>query len=274
MKDFKMAICQNKPSRDKQTSISKVESMISEAAGKGAKLIMLPEIFYHPYELKEIPRLEEKNRGTIDRLRKIAKHNNIYLCTGSTVEKEDNKRLNKSFLINPQGNIILEYSKIHMFDVDFKGLRTRESLVFAPGDSINVADTELGKIGIIICYDIRFPELTRNLAFQEVEIILVPAAFNIASGEAHWDIFSRCRAVENQVFLAAACPARDMNSHYIAYGHSRIVDPWGTILAEATIDEEIIFADITKERIDDIRKRLPLLRHMRRNIYKKINVLN
>ena len=270
MKDFKMAICQNKPSRDKQTSINKVESMISEAAGKGAQLVMLPEIFYHPYELKEIPKLEEKNRKTINKLREASKQNKVYLCTGSTVEKEAGKRVNKSFLISPQGEIILEYSKMHLFDVDFKELRTRESLVFDSGDSINVVDTELGKIGIIICYDIRFPEVARSLALQEVEIILVPAAFNTTSGEAHWDIFSRCRAVENQVFLAAACPARDTKSQYVAYGHSRIIDPWGTVLAEAGLEEEIIFADITNERLHEVRSRLPLLNHMKKDIYKKI----
>lgn len=270
MKDFKMAICQNKPSRDKQASINKVAFMISEAAGKGAQLIMLPEIFYTPYELKEIPKLEEKNRETINKLREISKQNKIYLCTGSTVEREAGKRVNKSFLINPQGDIILEYSKMHLFDVDFKGLRSRESLVFDSGDSINVVDTELGKIGIIICYDIRFPEAARSLALQGAEIILVPAAFNTISGEAHWDMFFRCRAVENQVFLAAACPARDTESQYITYGHSSIIDPWGTVIAEAGIEEEIIFADIVKDKLEEIRGRMPLLRHMRKNLYKKI----
>ncbi len=270
MKDFRMAICQNKPSKDKQTSINKVESMISEAAGKGAQLIILPEIFYNPYELKEIPKLEEKNGETINKLREVSKQNKVYLCTGSTVEKDAGKRLNKSFLINPQGDVILEYSKMHMFDVDFKGLRSRESLVFNSGESINVVDTELGKIGIIICYDIRFPEMARSLALQGAEIILVPAAFNTISGVAHWDIFSRCRAVENQVFLAAACPARDTNSQYVTYGHSIIIDPWGTVLAEAGIEEEIIFADISKDKLEEIRGRMPLLQHMRKNIYKKI----
>jgi predicted amidohydrolase len=244
--------------------------MISEAADKGAQLVMLPEIFYHPYELKKISKLEEKNRETVNKLRKVSKQNKVYLCTGSTVENEAGKRVNKSFLIDPHGKIILEYSKMHLFDVNFKGLRSRESLVFNPGNSINVADTKLGKIGIIICYDIRFPELTRSLALRGAEIILVPATFNIISGEAHWDIFSRCRAVENQVFLAAACPARDTKSQYVAYGHSRIIDPWGTVIAEAGTKEEIIFADITNERLDEVRKRLPLLQHLRKDIYKKI----
>ena len=270
MKDFKMAICQNKSSRDKQSSINKAEFMISEAASKGAKLVILPEIFYHPYELKEIPKLEEKNRETINKLREVSKQNKVYLCTGSTVENQGEKRLNKSFLINPQGDIVLEYSKIHLFDVDFKELRSRESLVFSHGDSISIADTELGKIGIIICYDIRFPETARSLALQGAEIILVPAAFNTISGEAHWDIFFRCRAVENQVFLAAACPARDPKSQYVTYGHSRIIDPWGTVVAEAGIEEEIIFADITSNKLEEIRRRMPLLQHMRKDLYRKI----
>jgi omega-amidase len=183
------------------------------------------------------------------------------------VEREGDKRFNKSFLISPKGEILLEYSKCHLFDVSFKNLRTRESKIFEYGKEIKIAETELGKIGILICYDIRFPEMARKLSLLGAEIILVPAAFNTVTGPLHWEIMFRARAIENQVFLAAASPARDPDSSYQAYGHSMIIDPMGKILSEANIEEKIIYGDFTNEVITETRNKLPLLKHRRPEIY-------
>lgn len=268
MKDFKIAICQNKPFYNKEKSVQKILQMIKEAAGNGAKLVLLPEMFYFPYEFSELIKQEEADRATVSTLQSSAKENNVYLCTGTTVEKVGAKRFNKSYLISPEGNILLEHAKCHLYDVDFKGLKVEESNYFSAGNSLDVVKTELGLIGIIICYDIRFPEMARALALKGAEIILVPAAFNTISGEAHWHLFFRTRAVENQVFMAAACPARDEKCKYRAYGHSMIVDPWGDILSEAGEKEEIIYSDIKDERLQDVRNRLPLLKHMRKDLYR------
>lgn len=270
MKKFKMAVCQNKPIHDKKKSVEKVLSMIKQAAMEGASLVLLPEMFYYPYILKELIMQEEESRETVSILSEAAKANSVYLCTGSTVEKEGGKRFNKSFLISPEGKIILEYAKAHLYDVDFKQLKVKESEYFSAGSSLNIADTELGKIGIIICYDIRFPEMARALAYKGAEIILVPAAFNMISGAAHWHLFFRTRACENQLFMAAASPARDENCRYQAYGHSMIIDPWGDILSEASETEEIIYADIDTERMFEIRNTLPLLKHSRVDLYETL----
>ncbi len=267
MKNFKIAVCQNKPVRDKDSSISHAVKMVGEAAGNGAELVVLPEIFYHPYELGKIPELEEDDHDTLSHLIECTRKNNIHLCTGSTVEKVDGKRYNKSFLIGPDGKILLDYCKCHLYDVNFKGLRTSESATFSYGDHVGVADTELGKIGIIICYDIRFPEMARKLALLGAEIILVPAAFNTISGPAHWDIMFRARAIENQVYLAAASPARDNQAKYKAYGHSMVIDPWGNVLNEAGTAEELIYADCSEEVLENIRGKLPLLKHRRPELY-------
>ena len=267
MKDFKIAVCQNRPSRNKAESIEKITAMIEKAVLNNAGLVLLPEIFYHPYELAKIPKLEESNHETLDQLKIIAKNKNIYLCTGSMVEREGDKRFNKSFLISPEGNILLEYSKCHLYDVSFKNLRTKESKVFDYGNDIKVVDTDLGRIGILICYDIRFPEMARKLALAGAEIILVPAAFNTVTGPLHWEIIFRARAIENQVYLAAGSPARDPESTYQAYGHSMIIDPMGKVLSEADIDEDIIYGNCTNEVLAETRNKIPLLKHRRPEIY-------
>lgn len=240
MKDFKIALCQNKPSRNKRASIDNILKMIKKAAQNGAKLVSLTEIFFHPYELFTVPFLAEEHNETLNLLIKSAKENKVYLCTGSIPEKREDKIFNKSYLISSEGKILLEYAKCHLYDVDFKGLRTKESLFFTPGNKVSSVKTELGNIGIIICYDIRFPEMCRKLTLSGAEIILCPSAFNKISGMAHWHITLRTRAVENQVYIAATAPAFDHESSYPIYGHSLVVDPWGNILAEAEAEEKII----------------------------------
>ena len=267
MKKFKVAVCQNKPVKNKNESVSQIITKIEAAKAEKADLVVLPEIFYYPYELGALPKLEESNRETLGRLQATAKRLEIHLCTGSMVERVEKKRFNKSYLIDPTGEIILEHCKAHLFDVNFKTLRTRESLVFDAGNKFAVADTELGKIGMLICYDIRFPEAARKLTLMGAEIILVPAAFNNITGPLHWHILFRGRAIENQVFIVAASPACDMKSRYHAYGHSMVVDPWGKILTEADDSECTLFAEIDPEVLDEVRGKLPLLKHRRPEIY-------
>ena len=267
MQKFKLAVCQNKPIKNKNESVLQAIAKIEEAKANHADLVVLPEIFYYPYELRTLPKLEESNRETLGKLQSTAERLGIYLCTGSMVEKVGDKRFNKSYLIDPAGKVILEYCKSHLFDVNFKNLRTKESLIFDPGDNFAVVETELGKIGILICYDIRFPEAARKLTLMGAEIILVPAAFNNITGPLHWHILFRGRAIENQLFIAAASPACDMESSYHAYGHSMVVDPWGKVLTEAGDSECILYADIDPAVLEETREKLPLLKHRRPEIY-------
>lgn len=267
METIKVALCQNKPIYDKEANIVHAISLIEEAASNGARLISLPEIFYYPYELLALRRVADSNTATLERLQYAAKKCNIYLCTGSLAVKDNKEIRNTSYLLGPSGEILLEYSKSHLFDVKFDGLNVRESVIFTPGNEVEVASTLIGTIGILICYDIRFPEMARTCTLKGAEIIIVPAAFNTISGPAHWHVLMRARAIENQIFLLAASQARVESSEYEAYGHSLIVDPWGTILAEAGEDEEIIYADLQSQVLTDTRKQMPLLSQRKPDLY-------
>ena len=181
--------------------------------------------------------------------------------------QRDNKLTNTSYLINSSGNIIYEYNKCHLFDVQLDDLTVQESKVFTAGNSTSVIKTELGNIGISICYDIRFPELARKMTLQGMQAICVPAAFSKTTGKSHWHAILQARAIENQIYLYAASPACNPKSSYPAYGHSMIIDPWGEIVAEAGIGEEIIYGTIDLEFIKYVRHKLPLLNHRRADIY-------
>lgn len=267
MKKFKTAICQNKQGFNKEKNIRQAIDMVETAAGKGAALVVLPEIFYYPFELAAKKEIIEEDGHTLSLLTDCARKCGIHLCTGSVGEKGKKGATNTSYLISPSGRILLRHSKCHLFDASFKTLRVRESAVFVPGSEFTVAATPLAKIGILICYDIRFPEAARQLTLMGAEIILVPAAFNTVTGPAHWHVNFRCRAIENQVFIAAASPARNPRAQYKAYGHSMIINPWGKVLAEAGTKHSIVYADLDPKVLKDTRRRLPLLKHRRPDIY-------
>jgi predicted amidohydrolase len=267
MQDIKAAICQNKPGYDKRENINHACAMIDDAARNGAKLITLSEIFYHPYDLNAIKRIADTDSVTLDILREQASKNSVYLCTGSMAVKKDSGVGNTAYLISPSGEILLEYSKSHLFDVELNGRQFRESSFISAGNSLKVAETPIGNIGILICYDIRFPETARSLALKGVEIIIVPAAFNTVTGPAHWNILFRARAIENQVYILAGSQARIEGSVYEAYGHSMTVDPWGEILCEAGEDESVIYSNLSASRISRVRNDLPLLSQRRPELY-------
>lgn len=268
METIKAAICQIKPAYDKEKNILHGISLIEDAAQNGAILITLPEIFYYPYELLALRRVADKDNSTLERLQETADKLNIFLCTGSLAVKRDNGIQNTSYLIDPSGKILLEYSKSHLFDVKFKELHVKESLIFTPGSEVKVAATPIGNISINICYDIRFPELARTCTLQGAEILIVPAAFNTVTGPPHWHAVFRARAIENQIFILAASQARVENAQYLAYGHSMVVDPWGKIIVEAGEGEEIIYAELDSNTLTDTRKRMPLLEQRNPSIYK------
>lgn len=270
MKDFKVAICQMMTTKDKQYNINKAIKMIKKAASNGARLIALPEIFNSPYDNKCFPIYAEEYPGeTSIAMMNVAKECGIYLIAGSIPEKDGDKIYNTSYFFNNRGELIAKHRKMHLFDINIEGGQYfKESDVLTPGDNFTVVDTELGKIGIGICYDIRFPEYFRILSELGAELIVLPAAFNMTTGPAHWEISVRMRAVDNQVYMVAASPARDENSSYISYGNSRIVDPWGNIIASAETDECIIYADVSGKKVKSVRNQLPLIKHLRRDKYK------
>lgn len=270
MKSSKIALCQLVPDYNKQASLGKAIEMIQRAASENAEIAILPEMFYHPYELLAILKKIGDEDAILEKLTDCAKKNSIHICSGSMAVRQNGKIYNRSYLIDSSGKLVLKYDKCHLFDVNLPQLRARESLVFTPGSEASVVETLLGKIGIVICYDIRFPELMRSLTLKGAELLIVPAVFNNVTGPAHWSVMMRARAIENQVFIAAVSQGRNVASSYSSYGHSMAVSPWGDILCEASDGEEILYALLDAETLVQTRARLPLLEHRREDLYQKL----
>ncbi len=264
---FKAALCQIVPSFDTDQSMIHASEMITEAAESGAKLICLPEMFYHPYSLDKIKGIHGKENCYLETFTRIARQKEICINTGSMVVERNGMLYNMSHLITPDGFIAGEYSKCHLYDARIAGLQVSESTVFTKGHGITIVNTQFGKIGIMICYDIRFPEFSRLYALEGVDILLIPSVFNVITGSAHWTTMVRSRAIENQFFVLATSQGRIPSTSYAAYGHSMACDPWGEILCEAQEREEIVYAEIDLSCIEQTRNKLPFLSHRRTDLY-------
>lgn len=267
---FKIALCQMKVIDNKDSNIKKALDMIETSAENKVDLIILPEMFNCPYENNKFREYaEEKNSSkTLNAISKAAKKFNLYIIAGSIPELDNDKLYNSSFIFDGNGEIVGFHRKMHLFDIDIPGKITfKESEALSAGNQITVIDTELCKIGVAICYDMRFPELLRLMALKGAELIVIPGAFNMTTGPAHWETLTRVRAVDNQLYMAAASPAKNEDLLYVAYGNSMIADPWGEILVRAGENEEIIYADIDLSRVEELREELPLLKNRREDIY-------
>lgn len=267
---FKIALCQTKVFLDKDISLSNAVRKIKEGARNGAKIIALPEMFNCPYGNENFHAYgeEEKTSTSLKTLRDVCASEKIYLIGGSIPEIEDNKIYNTLYIIGPKGDILGKYRKIHLFDVDLEnGVQFFESHTITKGNSITVLETEYCKIGVCICYDIRFPEFIGQMALMDVDLIFVPAAFSLTTGPKHWELLLKARALDNQLFMAGVAPARDCEGNYKPYANSLVVDPWGDIISKAGEGEEIIYAEIDLAYMDKIRNQLPVLKHRRQESY-------
>jgi len=269
MKGFKVAVCQMDILENKEKNLQNAEKMILEASSNGADLVVLPEMFNCPYNNSFFPKYAEEFPGvTTKLLSKLSESQRIYIVGGSIPEKEGEEIFNTSYIFDRNGKLIAKHRKMHLFDIDVEGgVRFKESDTLGPGNKVTVFETEFCKIGVAICYDMRFPELMRLMALKGAEIIIVPAAFNMTTGPAHWHLLARIRALDNQAYFVAASPSRNFDSSYVAYGHSLIIDPWGDIVTEADVMEEIIYGNIDLEKVKKVRDELPLLKHRRIDLY-------
>ena len=221
-----------------QRNLDNASEFIKKAANNEGNIIVLPEMFCCPYDNKKFGAYAEEvaDSGIVDKISSLAKENNVYIVAGSIPEFCDNNLYNTSIVFNRGGKIIGKHRKIHLFDIDVEGkIKFTESDVLSSGDNITIFETEYCKIGLLICYDIRFPEVSRIMALKGAKLILVPAAFNMVTGPAHWDILIKARALDNQVYMGVCSQARNLSSSYIAYGHSMIVNPWGSVLKDAVM---------------------------------------
>ncbi len=268
---IKLSLCQMKVVDDKEANISKAVEMIYRSAQNNADVIILPEMFNCPYDNSKFHNYAEnfETGETIKAVRKAAKELAVYVIAGSIPEASEGKVYNTCVAIDNKGNILGRHRKVHLFDVNIPGkIEFKESATLNSGDDVTVVDAGICKIGIAICYDVRFPEMFRIMALRGAQIVVIPAAFNMTTGPLHWELLMRARAVDNQVFIAAVSPARDEKANYVAYGNSMVVDPFAKVLGRLEADEDILFTDINLSEIDKTRNELPLLKHRREDIYK------
>ena len=197
-----------------------------------------------------------------------AREHHIYLVGGSIPELEEDRVYNTCFVFDREGRQIARHRKAHLFDIDVEGgQRFQESEVLSPGQRRTVFDTEFGTMGLCICFDFRFQELAKAMGDQGAQLIVVPAAFNMTTGPAHWELMFRQRAVDNQLFTLGTAPARNEAEEYVSYGNSILVDPWGTVLARAGAGEELLIADVDFARNQSIRQQLPIRAARRNDLY-------
>ena len=260
---------------EKEKNILKAEKWIRELAEKGAKLIVFPENMHCIGENRGEggPRREPLDGFTVSRLVEKAREFGVYVLIGSIAEEipGENRNFNTSVLLNPEGRKAAVYRKLHTYDVTLPdGTEIRESDWVRPGREIIVVKTELGNLGLSICYDLRFPELYRLLALQGAEMILVPANFLERTGKAHWESLLRARAIENGCYVVAANQYGKKPTGIEAFGNSMVIDPWGTVITRAADHESCFTAEIDPDEVKRIRSQIPSLKNRRGDVYNTV----
>jgi predicted amidohydrolase len=268
MAGFRAAAVQMRSGIDVEANVAAAERLIRAAAGAGAGYVLTPEMT--TLLDRDKARLlaavsSESGDPALGRFRSLAAELGIHLHIGSmAIKLGDDTVANRAFLIAPDGHVIARYDKIHMYDVDLgNGESYRESRLYKPGSEARVADLPFGRLGLTICYDVRFPYLYRSLAQSGASVIAIPAAFTKTTGEAHWHILVRARAIETGSFIIAAAQGGHHEDGRDTFGHSMIVDPWGKILTEAGTEPGYVLADIDPAASAEARARVPNLANER-----------
>jgi deaminated glutathione amidase len=262
-----VAAIQMSSGSDKAANLEKAEHLIRLAAARGARLVGLPEVFnWRGKRAEEASAAESLEGMTLTLMAGLARELEIHIVAGSITEHAPGqpKNYNTSVLIGPDGRQLAVYRKIHLFDVDLPGrVKIKESDAKLAGAEVVSAPTALATIGLSVCYDLRFPELYRRLAFAGARIITIPSAFTFPTGEAHWDVLIRARAIENQCYVIAPAQFGPNIHGFSDYGNSMIVDPWGRVLARAAEMEGVVIAPVDLEYLERVRRELPSLAHAR-----------
>ena len=266
---FRVGLIQMRSCRTPQANMDAAARLIGEAKTGGADYVQTPEMT----NIMEMSReklfaaiVPEENDATLATFRELARTLDLFVHVGSlAVKASADKAVNRSFLIDRRGEIVARYDKIHMFDVDLKGGESyRESRSYRPGELAVVSDLPWGRLGLTVCYDLRFPALYRALAEAGASFLAIPSAFTQQTGEAHWHVLMRARAIENGCYVFAAAQAGKHENGRETFGHSLVVDPWGRIIAEGATEPGVVMAEIDPAEIAAARARVPSLQHGRR----------
>ncbi|MGQ0656917.1 MAG: carbon-nitrogen hydrolase family protein [Chromatiales bacterium] len=265
---FKVACVQNCAENNLERNIEQTVALTRAAENTGAQLICLPEYFAfmapNDQELLRVAPAEEEH-AALTAFRQLARELNVWILLGSLAVRVPSGRVNnRSYLLDNAGNIVAFYNKAHLFDVSLKGGESyRESQAVEPGNQAVVAETPWGKLGMSICYDVRFAYLYRLLAQSGASYLTIPAAFTRTTGQAHWHVLVRARAIETGSFVFAPGQCGRRSWGRATFGHSLIVDPWGTVLAQGGDDPGFVIAEIDANRVEDARQMIPSLTHDR-----------
>src|SRR6202453_2559314 len=266
---FKVALVQMRSGLHPDANLAAALAAIDEAARAGAAYVLTPEVT----NIMETKRerlfatiIDEEHDPTLAALREAARRHAMFVHAGSlAIKLSADRAANRSFVIDRDGEIVARYDKIHMFDVDLaNGESYRESRNYRPGELAVTADLPWGKLGLTVCYDLRFPALYRALAEAGVSFLSIPSAFTQQTGEAHWHVLIRARAIENGCFVFAAAQGGKHENGRETYGHSLAIDPWGRVLAEGGIAPQVLIVDIAPAEVAAARAKVPSLRHGRR----------
>lgn len=265
---LRVACLQLNSGNDLQVNLAAVRLMTREAAGNGAQWVLTPEYTLMIDGSGRVMReraLAADGAPALGELQSLAREHQVWFLAGSlTVRTGEERIANRSFLIAADGSVIATYDKIHMFDVTLPdGKVIRESSAYRPGDRAVVAATPWGRLGMTVCYDLRFPGLFRTLAQAGAQFITVPSLFQRQTGKSHWHALLKARAIENECFIIAPAMCGDHSGNRQSYGHTLIIDPWGDILAEGGEAPGIVYADIDPQRVEKVRGMIPSLEHDR-----------
>ncbi|OQM75454.1 carbon-nitrogen hydrolase family protein [Manganibacter manganicus] len=266
---FKAAAIQMRSGMEPERNVRDMEALVREAAGQGATYVQTPEMtgaMVRDSDARNAVTASEDKDIVVAAARRLAGELGIFLHIGSTaIRRADGKIANRALLFAPDGGLVAAYDKIHMFDVDLdNGESWRESAAYEPGDKAIVVELPFAKLGLAICYDVRFPQLFRAEALAGANVLSAPAAFTRQTGEAHWHVLQRARAIENGAFMISAAQGGKHEDGRETYGHSLIVDPWGRILAEADHDAPaVIVAEIDPAQSQAARGKIPNLKNAR-----------
>uniref|UniRef100_A0A3Q3QW72 omega-amidase n=1 Tax=Monopterus albus TaxID=43700 RepID=A0A3Q3QW72_MONAL len=270
--EFRLAVIQLQVTSVKADNLSRARRLVKEAADQGSKVVLLPEFFNSPYGPSFFSAYAERIPGeSTQMLSDAAKEHKVYLVGGSIPEEDGGKLYNSCPVFGPDGDMILKHRKIHLFDIDVPGkIRFQESESLSPGNSLSMFETPFCKVGVGICYDMRFAELAQLYARKGCQLLVYPGAFNLTTGPAHWELLQRGRsAVDNQVYVATASPARDETASYVAWGHSSVVNPccyhYSVYLGSPLNLSYLSSSPL--QYLADIRQQLPITAQRRNDLY-------
>jgi len=273
---YRIALLQFPVTADRDQNVHEAVTRIKKVVTQEhPKIVVLPECFNSPYEVKAFGTYAETIPGgyTCLEMAKVAKECGIFLVAGSIPERDQGKIYNTCTVWSPKGELVAKHRKCHLFDMDIPGVCTfQESKVLTPGDSFTTFQVDKNlKVGLGVCYDIRFDEFARCYRNMGCDLLIYPGAFDLYTGPMHWQLLARGRALDTQCYVAGVSQTRDDSAGYIAYGHSCLVDPWGRVVKSAEFGEATIVADIDTSVIKQVRQQIPVGMQRRPELYKKAN---